>query len=92
MSPIPRRLFLLPDALELLRGLFDGHELAADLVSLRQVLVSGFLSWVRFFTAPLRALSPLGLFTAMVASCLSDNARLRVFIPNQELEKRFRVF
>jgi hypothetical protein len=33
------------------------------------------LSWLRFFTAPLRALSPTGLLTAMVASSFDDNAR-----------------
>ena len=62
-------LFLAPDTLKLLRALFDSHELAALLVALElDVFVSGFFNWVRFFTAPLRALSPVGLFTAMGAS------------------------
>src|ERR1700755_699042 len=39
-----------------------------DLFRLVEVFVSGFLSCVRFFTAPLRALSPTGLFTALVPS------------------------
>jgi hypothetical protein len=45
------------------------------------VLVSGFLSWVRFFTAPLRALSPNGLLTA-IASCFGDNRRLEPLFLN----------
>lgn len=42
----------------------------SPLVLLRfvEVLVSGFFNCVRFFTAPLRALSPLGLFTAIATS------------------------
>src|ERR1700709_2600600 len=39
-----------------------------SLLRLVEVLVSGFFSWLRFFTAPLRALSPIGLFTAISAS------------------------
>jgi hypothetical protein len=31
-------------------------------------LVSGFFNWARFFTALLRALSPVGLFVATGAS------------------------
>ena len=38
------------------------------LLRLVDVLVSGFLSWVRFYTAPLRALSPVGLLIAICAS------------------------
>jgi hypothetical protein len=33
-----------------------------------EVLVSGFFNCVRFLTAPLRALSPTGLFTAIIVS------------------------
>jgi hypothetical protein len=39
-----------------------------------EVSVSGFLTWLRFFTAPLRALSPAGLLIAIIASCSRDNA------------------
>jgi hypothetical protein len=35
------------------------------LLRLVEVFVSGFFNCVRFFTAPLRALSPLGLLTAI---------------------------
>jgi hypothetical protein len=28
------------------------------------------------------------LFTAMIASCLSNNARIRIFVPDQELTNR----
>jgi hypothetical protein len=47
-----------------------GHELAASLVSLGERLFSIVLvaSCERFFTAPLRALSPTGLFVAMMFS------------------------
>jgi hypothetical protein len=39
-----------------------------------EVLVRGFFNCVRFFTAPLRALSPIGLLIAIVASCFDYNA------------------
>jgi len=50
------------------------------------------LSCVRFFTAPLRALSPLGLFTAIVASRFSDNARPGIFCSKSGTADPFGVF
>jgi len=44
-----------------------------DLFRLVEVLVSGFFSYVRFFTAPLRALSPVGLLTAISTSSFRHN-------------------
>jgi hypothetical protein len=59
------------------------------LLRLVEVFVRGFFNCVRFLTAPLRALSPTGLFTAIVASRLSDNARAKTFVPAGELEAAF---
>jgi hypothetical protein len=61
------------------------------LFRLVDVFVRGFFNCVRFFTAPLRALSPTGLFTAIVASCFTDNAWQECFVPIQEPAKRFGV-
>jgi hypothetical protein len=68
--------FLDPDALEFLSGLFlfvrllQRHELAGGSVALGPGgrASSGVLVCERFFTAPLRALSPIGLLTAIVSS------------------------
>jgi hypothetical protein len=43
------------------------------------------LSWVRFFTAPLRALSPIGLFTAIAASVSATMRDSEFLFQNQEL-------
>jgi hypothetical protein len=67
MMPMKNRpLLLLPNASKFFGALLHGHELAAVLFRLVEVFVRGFLSWVRFFTAPFRALSPVGLLTAIL--------------------------
>lgn len=84
---------LQPNAFEFLSGLrflgrlLDAINSSEVLLRLAQAVAppSFDLSCVRFFTAPLRALSPLGLFTAIVVSRFSDNARPGFFVPNQEL-------
>ena len=67
------RFFLKPHALEFLcgllalRGLLDAHEFAGRLVALGESGSPPNVVFVceRFLTAPLRALSPTGLLTAM---------------------------
>src|SRR6478735_7816789 len=52
-----------------------------SLLRLVEVFVSEFLNCVRFFTAPVRALSPIGLLTAMDVSQLGKNAGQKCFVP-----------
>jgi hypothetical protein len=60
------------------------------LLRLVEVFVSGFLSCVRFFTAPLRALSPVGLSLPCVPPIhLQHSDSLNV--PTAELSQRLQV-
>ena len=61
---------LLPDALEFLGRLFDGHELAADLVALGHGLGQRVIQ-----LGPLlhRTLMPTGLLNAILASQIDAN-------------------
>ena len=64
LSPNPLNFFA---AFFFVAGFLIIHELAARLVALGPCgrATNFVLSWVRFFTAPLRALSPTGMLTAI---------------------------
>jgi hypothetical protein len=53
-------------------GFLTAMNFPDDALRLVQALAlpSFVFTWLRFFTAPLRALSPAGLFTAMSVSCV----------------------